>query len=100
MTEVTSPTSRTIQTKKRQYESAESGMSLDDVPEQAAVRVVKVNGGWGARQHLREMGVQVGDVIVVLRRAPFGGPLAARSRGAMIAVGRQFARKIKVEPLK
>ncbi len=75
-------------------------MTLYDAGEQAVVRLVGVSGGWGARQHLREMGLQVGDAIVILRRAPFGGPLALRSRGAVIAVGRELAKKIRVEPLK
>jgi len=35
----------------------------------------------------------------VLRRAPFGGPLVIDNRGTHVAVGKQLAKKIKVEVL-
>lgn len=74
-------------------------MTLYDAPERGRVRLMEIRSGWRARQNLREMGMQVGDAVTVLRRAPFGGPLAVRSRGAVIAIGRELARKIQVEPL-
>jgi Fe2+ transport system protein FeoA len=75
-------------------------MTLYDAGEQTRVKLVEIHGGWGARQRLREVGLQVGDAVQVLRRAPFGGPLAIQNRETVIAIGRQLARKLRVEPLK
>ena len=50
---------------------------------------------------LRAMGVAEGDAIVVLRRAPFGGPLHVRVGEASFALDRGVAESIivrKAEP--
>jgi len=45
------------------------------------------------------MGIQPGDRVRVLRRAPFGGPLVIDNKGTRVAVGKQLAEKIRVEVL-
>ena len=51
----------------------EISVTLYDAPERGRVRLMEIRSGWRARQNLREMGLQVGDAVTVLRRAPFGG---------------------------
>jgi Fe2+ transport system protein FeoA len=43
------------------------------------------------------MGIQPGDRVRILRRAPFGGPLMIDSQGTRVAVGKQLAEQIHVE---
>lgn len=46
------------------------------------------------------IGLQVGTEIVVLRIAPFGGPVLVElpATGARIALGRRLAQRLPVEP--
>jgi Fe2+ transport system protein FeoA len=45
------------------------------------------------------MGIQAGDRVRVLWKAPFGGALVIENRGTHLAVSKQLAEKIKVEVL-
>jgi DtxR family Mn-dependent transcriptional regulator len=63
----------------------------------SALRIRLISGGWGVRRNLNQMGLHVGDVVSVVHRAPFGGPLVIENRGSRVAVGRQLAEKIQVE---
>ncbi|HLO14464.1 MAG TPA: FeoA family protein [Anaerolineales bacterium] len=46
---------------------------------------------------LRQYGLQVGDDVRVLRRAPLGGPLLIEVNGRELALGRAVAENIFVE---
>jgi Fe2+ transport system protein FeoA len=46
---------------------------LDKVHEDKKARVIEVQGGWGVRRRLGQMGIHPGDIITVLRYGPFGG---------------------------
>ncbi len=72
-------------------------MTLYDAGEDVEVKIIQIEGNWTARHQLRELGLHVGDSVRVLRRAPLGGPVAVRNLHTTLAVGRQIARKIKVE---
>jgi len=75
-------------------------MILYDADERTRVRVLSIQSTWGARQHFRAMGIHVGDTILILRRAPFGGPIAIEIRGIVVAIGRDLAHRVGVEPQK
>ena len=47
---------------------------------------------------LRAMGVAEGRPVVVLRRAPFGGPLHVRVGEAAFALDRSLAARVTVRP--
>lgn len=47
---------------------------------------------------LRAMGVAEGRPVVVLRRAPFGGPLHVRVGDAAFALDRSLAARVLVRP--
>jgi len=75
-------------------------MTLYDATTEAQVKLLRIQGGWSARQRLRELGLHVGDAVRVLHRGPFGGAMAIRCRGTLIAIGRHLANSILVETIK
>jgi len=76
-----------------------SPMNLYEADDQADLRVLLITGGWEVRRSFNQFGIQPGDSIRVLRRAPFGGPLMIESQGTRVAVGKQLAEQIQVEVL-
>ncbi len=60
------------------------------------VVVVRLEGGWRVRQRLNQIGVYEGDVLLVTRRAVFGGPIVVEGHGAETAIGRGMARHVAV----
>ncbi len=56
-------------------------------------------GSWEVRRSFHEMGIQAGDQVRVVCRAPFGGPLVIENRGTRVAISKQLAELIKVEAL-
>ena len=73
-------------------------MQLTDIQTETWVRLVGIEGQDGAEQKLAQFGLFTGDKVRVLRRAPFGGPLLLEAGGREIAIGRQLAQRIQVEP--
>jgi ferrous iron transport protein A len=60
------------------------------------VKVVRLEGGWGVRQRLNQIGFYEGDVLLVKRRAVFGGPIVVEAHGTETAIGRGMARHVVV----
>ena len=77
----------------------DSAMNLYEADNQAKLRVLLITGGWEVRRSFNQLGIQPGDRLRVLRRAPFGGPMVIDNRGTRVAVGKQLAEKIRVEVL-
>jgi ferrous iron transport protein A len=76
-----------------------SPMNLYEAGDHAKLRILLITGGWEVRRSFNQMGIQPGDRVRVLRRAPFGGPMVIENRGTHVAVGKQLAQKIRVEVL-
>lgn len=72
---------------------------LDQIPLQKKVKIVAIEGGWGIRQLLTQIGLHVGDELIVVRCGMFGGPLLINIHGAQVAVGRGMAQKVMVNLL-
>ena len=53
--------------------------------------------GWGFRKRLEDMGLTPGTKVIVVRSAPFSGPLEIHVRGSRLAIGRGMAQRILVE---
>ena len=49
--------------------------TLDQIENSKEVIVQKIEGGWGSRQRLNQMGIHVGDTILVKRGGILGGPI-------------------------
>ena len=74
-------------------------MNLYEACDHAVLRILLITGGWDVRRSFNQMGIQPGDRVRVLRRAPFGGPLVIDNQGTQVAVGKQLAEQIRVEVL-
>ncbi len=73
--------------------------SLDTLPTGHSARILAIAGGWGIRQRLLQVGIHVGDVIVMKRCAAMGGPILLSINNSDIAISRGMARHIKVGTL-
>ncbi len=73
-------------------------MTLDQIPLRRRVTVATLTMPAPAQHRLTELGVRRGVELEVLRRAPFGGPLALRlSGGGLLALRRAQAALIEVD---
>jgi len=77
----------------------DSPINLYEACDHASLRILLITGGWEVRRSFNQMGIQPGDRVRVLRRAPFGGPLVIDNRGTHVAVGKKLAEQIHVEVL-
>lgn len=72
-------------------------MTLDQVPLRVPVTVSALSMTLMQQHRLTELGVRHGVEVEVLRRAPFGGPLALRlPGGGLLALRRDHAARILV----
>lgn len=71
-------------------------LTLDRVQKEIEVEVLEIQGGWGIRQNLNQMGIHIGDRILVKRSGIMGGPILIQIQGTEVALGRGMARKILV----
>jgi ferrous iron transport protein A len=74
-------------------------MTLYEAGDEAELKILLITGGWEVRRSFNQMGIQPGDRVRILRRAPFGGPLMIDNQGTHVAVGKQLAEQIRVEVL-
>jgi Fe2+ transport system protein FeoA len=52
--------------------------------------------GWGFQRRLEDMGLTPGTKIMVVKSAPFHGPIEIHVRGSRLAIGRGMAERILV----
>lgn len=71
-------------------------MTLDQVPTRTPVTVAAVTASPAEQRRLTELGLRHGARVEVLRRAPFGGPLALRVADGLLALRRSQAGDISV----
>jgi len=71
-------------------------LTLEDVDLSRDTTVAEIDGGRRVRAHLNTLGIHVGDIIRVVERAPFRGPVLVEIHGTRVALGRGIARKVKV----
>jgi Fe2+ transport system protein FeoA len=77
----------------------DSPINLYEADNHAKLKVLLIAGDWEVRRSFNQLGIQPGDRVRVLRRAPFGGPMEIDNHGTKVAVGKQLAEKIRVEVL-
>jgi ferrous iron transport protein A len=71
-------------------------VNLSEVPVRGTVTVAGSTLCPDEQRRLTELGLRTGARIEVLRRAPFGGPLAVRVGGSRLALRLAQARRITV----
>jgi ferrous iron transport protein A len=75
-------------------------MNLGNLPIARSARVVVLRLDEAEARFVRAVGIFEQEEIMVLRRAPFGGPLHLRtSSGGEFALDRTLAMSIEVEPM-
>ncbi len=72
---------------------------LDRLPRGRKARVVDLRVGGLTRRRLLDLGLGPGAEVEAVMVSPLGDPVAYRVRGAMIALRREDAAGIVVEPL-
>jgi Fe2+ transport system protein FeoA len=72
-------------------------LNLTQLPLETPAKVVSIEGGQNVSDRLNEVGLHLGDRIMVIRQAPLKGPLLVQCGGLEIAIGRPIAAKIFVE---
>lgn len=71
--------------------------TLLDINNGKKVKILKISGGKGVRQHLQCLGIHVGDVVTLKKTSFLGGPILLEVNGYDIALGKGVASKIEVE---
>ncbi len=89
----------TIYSRMRPITDLTPNLSLYEAEDSADLRILLITGGWQVRRSFNQMGIQTGDRVRVLRRAPFGGPVVIDNQGSQVAIGKQLAEKVQVEIL-
>ncbi len=74
-------------------------LNLYEAVHQTTLEIRLILGSWKVRRSFHKMGIQAGDQVRVVCRAPFGGPLVIENRGTRVAISKQLAELIKVEAL-
>jgi ferrous iron transport protein A len=83
----------------RETSTFASPISLYEADDDAELTILSITGGWEVRRSFNQIGIQPGDRVRILRRAPFDGPLMIDNQGTRVAVGKQLAEKIRVAVL-
>ncbi len=74
-------------------------MVLLDAVGGMTVRVVGFTADRELRAKLRQLGILPGDIVKVIRHAPFGGPILISISGREIALGQAIASMVNVEEI-
>lgn len=61
------------------------------------VKILKISGGKGVRQHLQCLGIHIGDIVTLKKSSFLGGPVLLEINGYDVALGKGVASKIEVE---
>jgi ferrous iron transport protein A len=73
--------------------------TLADLSPNEAGCIHSILGADGLAQRLAEMGFTLGQTVRVVRFAPLGDPMQIRIRGFNVALRRNEARRIVLDPL-
>lgn len=72
-------------------------MSLSNLPINKKARITSIQEGYGFKRKLGVMGIREKQVIKIVSRQPFRGPLTIEVCGSQMTLGRGMAQKIMVE---
>ncbi len=75
----------------------ETGIPLTRLEPGKKAKVVAIQGGWGVKRRLNQMGIHAGDLITVTRQGSLGGPIVVEVHGFQLALGKGVASQVFVE---
>ena len=70
---------------------------LNQLPVNKRGKIINLNGGQGFQKRLRVMGIKEGQIIKVVTKQPFRGPITIAVFGCQMTLGNGMAEKITVE---
>jgi len=70
---------------------------LSDLPNRTKARIHEIHGGHQLQQRLTVMGIRKGQIITLISKQPFRGPITIQLYGSQMTLGRGMARHIIVE---
>jgi ferrous iron transport protein A len=70
---------------------------LTKLPINTKGKIIGLDGGQGFQRRLRVMGIKEGQIIRIVTKQPFRGPLTIAVFGCQMTLGRGMANKITVE---
>lgn len=71
--------------------------TLIEIENGKRVKILKISGGRGIRQHLQCLGIHIGDIVKLKKGSFLGGPVLLEVNGYDVALGKGVASKIEVE---
>ena len=74
-------------------------LTLADVPQNSTVQVMYLEMGRPQQRRLNQLGIRVGEKILVKTGGAFHGPILIEHNSNQVAIGRGMARKILVQLL-
>ncbi len=75
----------------------EKPIPLTQLPINKRGKIIGLDGGQGFQRRLRVMGIKEGQIIKIVTKQPFRGPLTIAVFGCQMTLGRGMADKITVE---
>ena len=72
-------------------------LTLTQLPVNKKGKIVALDGGKGFQRRLRVMGIREGQIIKIVSKLPFRGPLTIAVYSCQMTLGRGMADKITVE---
>lgn len=70
---------------------------MDTIKPGQKARVLEVQGGWGLRQKLSELGIFPEQIVTIATTSLWRGPVLVEVNSNEVALGRGVARKVVVE---
>ena len=75
----------------------EKPITLTQLPINKRGKIINLDGGQGFKRRLRVMGIKEGQIIKIVTKQPFRGPITIAVFGCQMTLGRGMADKITVE---
>ena len=75
----------------------ENKIPLTKLPINKKGKIISLDGGQGFQRRLRIMGIKEGQIIKIVTKQPFRGPVTIAVFGCQMTLGRGMANKITVE---
>ena len=72
-------------------------ITLHELSEDEAAKVVEIKGGRGLEEKLNNLGVRAGKELTKVNDSFVGGPITVKIDNAKVAIGHGMAEKILVE---
>ena len=75
----------------------ENKIPLTKLPLNKKGKIIGIDGGLGFQKRLRVMGIKEGQIIKIVTKQPFRGPITIAVFSCQMTLGRGMADKITVE---